>query len=132
MVITGLLLDPLYSVKIILGDTDVVQVGGGSHSGRSMRHAATLFTKALPDLIAQGKKVAAAILQSTPDQIEFDDGRFSARETNPTFDLLELAAEAARPDLPQALKACIRVVTDHHMHHPVFPTRCAISQLDVD
>src|SRR5262249_23314436 len=76
------------SVRIILSDTDVVQVGGGSHSGRSMRHAATLFAKALPDLVARGKKVAAAILGSVPDHIEFSDGRFSARETNRTFDFL--------------------------------------------
>ena len=131
-VISDLLRVPLDSVKIIFGDTDVVQVGGGSHSGRSMRHAATLFTKALPDLIAQGKKVAAAILQSTPDQIEFDDGRFSARETNRTFDFLELAAEAARHELPQELKDGIAVVTDHEMHDPVFPNGCAICEVEVD
>src|SRR5207237_1292016 len=48
-------------VKIILGDTDVVQVGGGSHSGRSMRHAATVFSKAAVALIDQGKRLAADI-----------------------------------------------------------------------
>ena len=34
-------------------------VGGGSHSGRSMRHAATVFSKAAVELIARGKAVAA-------------------------------------------------------------------------
>jgi carbon-monoxide dehydrogenase large subunit len=131
-VVSDLLHVPLESVKIILGDTDVVKVGGGSHSGRSMRHAATLFAKALPDLVARGKKVAAAILQSTPDQIEFDDGRFSARGTNRTFDFLELAEEAARHDLPQDLKDGIAVVTDHEMHDPVFPNGCAICEVEVD
>jgi aerobic carbon-monoxide dehydrogenase large subunit len=131
-VVSDLLHVPLESVKIILGDTDVVKVGGGSHSGRSMRHAATLFAKALPDLVARGKKVAAAILQSTPDQIEFDDGTFSARETNRTFDFLELAEEAARHELPQELKDGIAVVTDHEMHDPVFPNGCAICEVEVD
>jgi carbon-monoxide dehydrogenase large subunit len=131
-VISDLLHVPLESVEIIFGDTDVVQVGGGSHSGRSMRHAATLFAKALPDLVARGKKVAAAILRSTPDQIEFDDGRFSARETNRTFDFLELAEEAARHELPQELKDGIAVVTDHEMHDPVFPNGCAICEVEVD
>src|SRR5215510_5730735 len=131
-VVSDLLHVPLDSVKIIHGDTDVVQVGGGSHSGRSLRHAATLFTKALPDLIAQGKKIAAAILRSTPDQIEFDDGTFSARETNRTFDFLELAEEAARHELPQELKDGIAVVTDHEMHDPVFPNGCAICEVEVD
>src|SRR5947207_380939 len=131
-VISDLLHVPLDSVKIIVGDTDVVQVGGGSHSGRSLRHAATLFTKALPELIAQGKKVAATIVRSTPDQIEFADGRFSARGTNRTFDFLELADEAARHELPQELKGGIAVVTDHEMHDPVFPNGCAICEVEID
>jgi aerobic carbon-monoxide dehydrogenase large subunit len=119
-------------VKIILGDTDVVKVGGGSHSGRSMRHAATVFAKALPELVARGKKVAAAILRSIPDHIEFSDGRFSARETNRTFDFLDLAEEAARHELPQELKDGIAVVTDNEMHDPVFPNGCAICEVEVD
>ena len=131
-VISDLLHVPLDSVKIIVGDTDVVQVGGGSHSGRSLRHAATLFTKALTELIAQGKKVAATIVRSTPDQIEFADGRFSARGTNRTFDFLELAEEAARHELPQELKGGIAVVTDHEMHDPVFPNGCAICEVEID
>ena len=36
-VVSDLLHVPVETVKIILGDTDVVKVGGGSHSGRSMR-----------------------------------------------------------------------------------------------
>src|ERR1700704_2582842 len=103
-VVSDLLHVPVESVKIILGDTDVVKVGGGSHSGRSMRHAATVFSKAAPALIDRGKQVAAAILGSTPEHIEFSDGRFSARETNRTFDFLELAKEAARHELPNEIK----------------------------
>ena len=37
---------PVDSVTIIIGDTDIVKVGGGSHSGRSMRHAGTVISKA--------------------------------------------------------------------------------------
>src|SRR5262249_32724198 len=58
-VISDLIHVPVESVNIILGDTDVVQVGGGSHSGRSMRHAATVFAKAVPELIARGNHIAA-------------------------------------------------------------------------
>src|ERR1700751_6122783 len=50
-VVSDLMGVPVENVAIILGDTDVVQVGGGSHSGRSMRHAATLFSKGAADLI---------------------------------------------------------------------------------
>src|SRR3981081_212541 len=94
-VVSDLLGVPVESVRIILGDTDVVKVGGGSHSGRSMRHAATVFAKAAADLIAKGKRIAAAVLGTTPDNMTFTDGRFASRDTNRTFDFLELAQQAS-------------------------------------
>ncbi|MGP0090857.1 MAG: xanthine dehydrogenase family protein molybdopterin-binding subunit [Xanthobacteraceae bacterium] len=131
-VIADLLKVPVEAVSIILGDTDIVQVGGGSHSGRSMRHAATVFSKAAVDLIARGKRTAAALTGSSPDHVTFDDGRFAARETNRTFDFLELAREAAaRPDLPDDLRE-VAVVTDNEMHDPVFPNGCATCEVEVD
>ena len=95
-VVADLLHVPVETVNIILGDTDVVKVGGGTHSGRSMRHAATVFPRRA-ELIAKGKRVAAIILETPPDEIEFNDGRFSSRDSNRSFDFLELAKEAARP-----------------------------------
>jgi aerobic carbon-monoxide dehydrogenase large subunit len=131
-VISDLLHVPAESVRIILGDTDVVRVGGGSHSGRSMRHAATVFSKAAVDLIARGKAIAAIVMGAAPDSVSFADGRFVSRDTNLTFDFLELAAEAARHKLPEALKDGIAVVTDNEMHEPVFPNGTAICEVEVD
>ena len=131
-VISDLLHVPAESVRIILGDTDVVKVGGGSHSGRSMRHAATVFSKAAVDLIAKGKAIAAIVMGAARDGVSFSDGRFVSRDTNLTFDFLELAAEAARHKMPDALKDGIAVVTDNEMHEPVFPNGTAICEVEVD
>ena len=131
-VVADLLGVPAEKVDIILGDTDVVRVGGGSHSGRSMRHAATVFSKAADDLIAKGRRIAAAALATTPDHIAFADGRFVSRAANRNFDVFELAAEAARLDLPGDLADGLAVVTDNEMHEPVFPNGCAICEVEVD
>ncbi len=131
-VISDLLHVPAESVRIILGDTDVVRVGGGSHSGRSMRHAATVFSKAAVDVIAKGKAIAAIVMGAAADSVSFTDGRFVSRDTNLTFDFLELAAEAARHKLPEALKDGIAVVTDNEMHEPVFPNGTAVCEVEVD
>jgi aerobic carbon-monoxide dehydrogenase large subunit len=123
---------PVEKVNIILGDTDVVRVGGGSHSGRSMRHAATVFSKAAADLIGKGRRIAAAVLEVPLDHVAFADGRFVARETNRSFDVLELAAEAANMQLPGDLGGGLAVVTDNEMHDPVFPNGCATCEVEVD
>jgi carbon-monoxide dehydrogenase large subunit len=131
-VVSDLLNVPVESVRIILGDTDVVRAGGGTHSGRSMRHAATVFAKAAVDLVAKGKEIAAAVLDTTPENVTFEDGRFGARDTNRSFDFLELANEAANHRLPEALKDGIAVVTDNEMHEPVFPNGTAICEVEID
>ncbi len=127
-VVGALLRVPAESIDIITGDTDIVSVGGGSHSGRSMRHSATLFAKAAPELIAQGKTVAARLLDTGADQVRFADGRFSAPPHNRSFDFLELARDGAR----LGTKGKIALVTDNEMHEPVFPNGCAICEVEVD
>ncbi|MFZ1923051.1 MAG: xanthine dehydrogenase family protein molybdopterin-binding subunit [Xanthobacteraceae bacterium] len=131
-VISDLLHVPAESVRIIMGDTDVVKAGGGTHSGRSMRHAATVFAKAAVDLIDKGKQVAAAVLDTPVETITYDDGRFGARDTNRSFDFLELAGEAARHKLPAPLQDGLAVVTDNEMHEPVFPNGTAICEIEID
>ena len=136
-VISDLLFVPSKNVRIILGDTDVVEVGGGSHSGRSMRHAATVFSKAAVALIAKGKEIAALVMGTAPENVSFSDGRFAARGTNRTFDFLELAqalvtSPAAQLALPEKLKGGLAVVTDNEMHEPVFPNGTAICEVEID
>jgi aerobic carbon-monoxide dehydrogenase large subunit len=127
-VVGALLCVPVGNIDIITGDTDVVSLGGGSHSGRSMRHSATLFAKAAPGLIAKGKAVAARLLDTGADRVGFADGRFSAPPDNRSFDFLELAKEGAR----LGAEGEIALVTDNEMHDPVFPNGCAVCEVEVD
>src|SRR6476469_6199220 len=131
-VISDLLRVPVESVKIILGDTDVVKVGGGSHSGRSMRHAAPVFSRATTDSIEKGTKIAAVDMQTTADRVDFIDGRFFSRETNRSFDFLELAKEMTLHKMPDDLSQGLVVVADNEMHDPVFPNGCAICEIEID
>jgi carbon-monoxide dehydrogenase large subunit len=131
-VVADLLGVPAETVDIVMGDTDIVSVGGGSHSGRSMRHAATVIAKAAPDMIARGRKIAALVLQIPADKIEFKDGRFVTAQSNRTFDLLDLAKEAGRIALPLDLKDGLAVAADNEMHDPVFPNGCAVCEIEVD
>ncbi len=127
-VVGAVLSVPVEAIDLVTGDTDIVSLGGGSHSGRSMRHSATLFAKAAPELITQGKRLAARLLDTSPDQVTFNDGRFSAPPHNRSFDFLELAKEGARLGTDGELA----VTTDNEMHDPVFPNGCAVCEVEVD
>jgi aerobic carbon-monoxide dehydrogenase large subunit len=123
---------PVDCIDVIMGDTDIVKLGGGSHSGRSMRHAATVIAKAVPDLVAKAKRIAASVLHTSPDAIEFTDGRFTTPQSNRTFDFLDLAKEAARIALPDDLKDGLAVAAENEMHDPVYPNGCAVCEVEVD
>jgi carbon-monoxide dehydrogenase large subunit len=118
---------PIEAVQVVLGDTDIVSVGGGSHSGRSMRHAGTVITKATGLLLPIAKSVAATLLDTTPDEVTFDKGRFGTPTSNVTFDYLELAAAGAARGLPRLF-----VELDNEMHDPVFPNGCAVCEIEID
>ena len=131
-VVAELLAVPFEAVDIVLGDTDVVSVGGGSHSGRSMRHAATVFSMAAKELIENGKRIAGFLLEAGQAEVEFTGGRFRSQRAGKSFDFLELARETEAGLLPKELKGGLAVVADNEMHDPVFPNGCAICECEVD
>jgi aerobic carbon-monoxide dehydrogenase large subunit len=125
-VIADLLGVPVERIDVVMGDTDIVSEGGGSHSGRSMRHAAIVMTMASVTLIEQSKRLAAIVLDTAPDQIRFEDGHFRTAAVNRTLDLFDLAKEAQQRGEELASRA------DNEMHQPVFPNGTAICEIEVD
>jgi carbon-monoxide dehydrogenase large subunit len=125
-VIADLLGVPVERIDVVMGDTDIVSEGGGSHSGRSMRHAATVMAMAGARLIEAGKRLAALVLGAAPEQIAFDGGQLCAPRINRTLDFFALAAEAAQRG------AALAAAADNEMHQPVFPNGTAICEIEVD
>jgi carbon-monoxide dehydrogenase large subunit len=129
-VIADLLSVPMDAIDVLTGDTDVVSAGGGSHSGRSMRHAATVFSIAAKELIDKASRVASFLFEATA---RFEQGRFvSSGPEKKSFSFLELARAAEAALLPEELRGGLAVVTDNEMHDPVFPNGCAVCECEVD
>jgi carbon-monoxide dehydrogenase large subunit len=84
---------PADRVRLVSDDTDRVSVGGGSHSGRSLRHAATTIRQASLGIIAKGRRLAAQQLEAAEADIAFADGRFTITGTDRGIGLLALAAQ---------------------------------------
>jgi carbon-monoxide dehydrogenase large subunit len=107
------------AIRILLGDTDVVRVGGGTHSGRSMRMAGAVIALASDDLIAEGKRRAAQAMEAAETDMRYARGRFTVAGTDRGVGLF---------DLPGGLE----VTRDNEMHEPVFPNGCHVCEVEVD
>ncbi len=120
-------------IRVIVGDTDVVRVGGGSHSGRSMRMAGTVIVKAADELVRKGRELAALLLEAAEEDIVFADGRFAIRGTDRAMTLGEVsAAVRRRPDRPAEFADGLAVAEDNVMETPVFPNGCHVCEIEID
>ena len=115
---------PVETVTIVLGDTDIVSVGGGSHSGRSMRHAGTVMLQTAEELLEDARNKAATLFEAPPETVEFDDGHFAIPGTNQTISLVELAKVSEDGQLFAA--------RTNEMHQPVFPNGAALCEMEID
>src|SRR5262245_7386989 len=114
------------NVKLITGDTDLMPVGGGTASGRSMRLGAVVMAKASDQIVEKGRRIAASLLEAAEPDIEFARRRFTVKGTDRSVDLFETAAAAVRAGGPLA-GACTEV-----MPVPSYPYGCAVSEVEVD
>jgi len=124
---------PVESVTVIVGDTDIVKIGGGSHSGRSMRMAGTVIVKAADALIEKGRRLAAFVMEAAETDIAFRNGKFTIAGTDREIGLFDLADSVAeRADLPAELAGGLSVIEDNIMETPVFPNGCHICEIEID
>jgi carbon-monoxide dehydrogenase large subunit len=122
----------LDQVRLITGDTDLMPFGGGSHSGRSMRLGAVVMAKASDAIVERGIRIAAWLLEAAAADIEFAERKFTVKGTDRSVDLFEVAAAAARPDVPEALRGPLAGVGDETMAIPSYPYGCAVCEVEVD
>jgi len=108
----------LERVTLLTGDTDATPVGGGSHSGRSMRMGAVVMAHACDRIVEQGRQRASDRLEVSPRDLEFDRGRFRVKGTDRSIGLFDLGALVADYDETTPL--------------PSYPFGCAVCEVEVD
>ncbi len=108
-------------MRLITGDTDVAPVGGGSHSGRSMRMGAVVMARASDEIVEKGKEISAGLLEAAASDIEFARGRFTVKGTDRSVGLFEAAAAAP-----------LAGAHDETTPLPSYPYGCAVCEVEID
>ncbi len=124
---------PVEQIRLIQGDTDIIPVGGGSHSGRSMRMAGVVMGKASDAIVAKGTKIAAHLLEADSADIAFVEGRFAVKGTDRGVGLFEVARAALeREELPQELRGPLQAACDETMRIAAFPFGSHVCEVEID
>ncbi len=124
---------PLDSVRLVTGDTDRAQIGGGAHSGRALRLASIVMLNASNEIIEKGYRIAAHVLETATADLEFSDGAFRVKGTDRTIGIFEVARVAAsHHGLPEELRGPLRAESDETITLPSFPYGCHVCEVEID
>jgi aerobic carbon-monoxide dehydrogenase large subunit len=124
---------PFDCVNLIQGDTDIVPVGGGSHSGRSMRLAGIVIGNASDALIARAKRIATHVLEAAEHDIEFSRGNFLVKGTDRSIGIFDVAREAlGRNDLADELAGPLAAESDETVTVGGCPYGSHVCEVEVD
>ena len=84
-------------VDVIHGDTESVQYGLGTYGSRSLAVGGSAIVKALDKVIDKGRRIAAHLLETPPDEVDYESGTFRARGSNRSVGFKEVAFAAHVP-----------------------------------
>lgn len=123
---------PFDRIRFVANDTDHVSVGGGSHSGRSMRLVSIAAHDAVEAIKAKARAIASHVLDAPADSLVFGDFAFTA-EDGRQFDLWQ-AAEAARTlnSLPEDLRGGLEGIGDIVNRAGGYPYGAHVCEAEVD
>ena len=85
------------NVSIIHGDTDKVQFGMGTYGSRSAAVGITAIVKAMDKIEAKGKRIAAALMEASVNDVEFKGGEFTVKGTDKKKGWVEISLAAYIP-----------------------------------
>ena len=120
------------AVRILLGDSDQMVVGGGSQSVRSMRLGGTVLSWAADAIIEKGKRIAGHLLEAAESDVEFEAGAFAIKGTDRSLGLFEVAKAAEGNGLPEELRGGLDGTGTVEQRLPAYPAGCAIVEVEVD
>ncbi len=114
---------PIESVRIVQGDTARLDQGNGTGGSRSLAWGGGAVIEAGDDMVARGIELAKGDLDAA--DVDYAEGVFSARGTNRTVSLAELAARH-----PGGLDG--RAVYKPAAPRPTFPNGCHVAEVEID
>lgn len=88
---------PFENVTVVHGDTSKSDYGLGTYGSRSLVVGGSAIAKATEKIIAKATKIAAHMLNSTAEQVSFEDGMFKIPDSNESLSFGEVAFSAYVP-----------------------------------
>jgi carbon-monoxide dehydrogenase large subunit len=124
---------PIESFRFVQADTRLVDKGKGHGGARSLYQGGAALIQALDDLLAKARAIAARLLQSSPDDLVFADGAFTASGGAHRLTLAEIAQAASDPEqMGGAAAQGLAGEAETTLDAITFPNGCHVAEVEID
>jgi carbon-monoxide dehydrogenase large subunit len=122
---------PLERFRFRQGDTDDLDSGGGHGGARSMHQGGTALLMAAEGLIENARRLAARLLQTSVDAIQYEAGTLRVTATGQEISLDEVAA-VSRQSPGDDVAAGLAHRAIHLCDRYTFPNGCHVAEVEID
>jgi aerobic carbon-monoxide dehydrogenase large subunit len=123
---------PASAVQIEEGDTDTAPYGLGTYASRSTPTAGAAGAMAARKIREKAKKIAAHLLEVSPDDLVWEVGKFSVKGAPQRSKTIAEIAFAAYTNHPQGMEAGLEAVSYYDPPNLTFPFGSYICVVDID
>ncbi len=124
---------PFESVEIVEGDTARTPFGMGTYGSRSAAVGLSAVSKAADKIVEKGKKIAGHLLEASPQDIEFRDGKFRVMGTDKEVGIAQVAFAAYVPhNYPKDLEPGFEETAFYDPLNFSFPAGTHVAEVEID
>jgi carbon-monoxide dehydrogenase large subunit len=125
-------LDPA-QIRVVDGDTDRVAFGIGTMGSRSTVIGGSALHFAAAKIVEKAKTIAAHMLEASPVDIAFEDGKFSVAGTDRAVSLTEVAKASFVPArLPKGVEPGLFETATFAPEDDTYPNGSHVCELEID
>jgi len=124
---------PLEDVEIIHGDSDRVAFGMGTYGSRSLAVGGSAIVKSVEKVLEKGAKVAAHLLESTPDDLEYAEGKWTVKGTDKSVAFGDVSLTAYVPhNYPEGLEPGLDFSSFYDPANFTYPFGAHVAIVEID
>ncbi len=124
---------PIEDVEIIHGDSDRVAFGMGTYGSRSLAVGGSAIVKSIDKVLEKGAKIAAHMLEAAPDDLDYQDGKWTVKGTDKSVAFGDVSLTSYVPhNYPEGMEPGLDFSSFYDPANFTYPFGCHIAIVEID